>query len=441
MGGVSGDVGRRAFLLQSVLIDLLLTLSVMIIAGTGLAALVVPVPRYVFVTAVAGITLIALLMLAGRFITRPDHLQARQSQQILEIANRSLTHLRRGLDEETAGAVCRLILEQADHVAAVAITDTERILGFAGAGEDHHTTGGPILTRATGETIECDDYRVLSSHDEIGCLSEKCPLEAAIVMPLRMRARPVGTLKFYYTTPRLLNETQVTMVGGLADLLSTQLELSELDRQTELATRMELQALQAQINPHFLFNTINTIASLVRTDPSEARDLLREFATFYRRTLETGDSPVPLARELEYVHSYLRFETARFPNRIKVVEDIEPAALDVNIPAFVVQPLVENCIKHGMRARGVLTVRIDARLSQGRLTVRVADDGVGMAPDVLAKVMEPGFGTGLGIALGNVDDRLRGLYGPASGLVVHSTADAGTTVTLTVIQDQAEGIT
>ena len=97
-----------------------------------------------------------------------------------------------------------------------------------------------------------------------------------------MRGVPVGTLKFYYTTPRLLTETQVALAEGLGTLLSTQLELAELDRQTELATRMELRALQAQINPHFLFNTLNTIAHFIRTDPTEARRLLREFASFYR---------------------------------------------------------------------------------------------------------------------------------------------------------------
>lgn len=433
-----GDTGRRLFFPQSVLIDTLLTLTVTVIVVAALMGLVVPVPRYVVVTAVAGLTLIAVMTLVARFITRPDHLRAQQSHQILEIANRSLVYLRRGLDVETAGEVCRLVLEETESVAAVAITDMERVLGFAGIGQDHHSTGGSIITRATREAIANDEYRILESREDIGCPKRDCPLRAAIVMPLRMRGRPVGTLKFYYTTPRLLNETQVTMVEGLADLLSTQIELSELDHQTELATRMELQALQAQINPHFLFNTINTIASLIRTDPGEARELLREFASFYRRTLESGDSPVPLERELEYVRSYLRFEMARFVGRIRAEEDVDPDALGVMLPAFVLQPLVENAVKHGMRSRGPLTIRVEARVDAGRLLVRVTDDGVGMSPEVLARVLEPGFGKGLGIALGNVDDRLRGHFGPGSGLTVESTEDAGTSACATIVLPSEE---
>ena len=129
----------------------------------------------------------------------------------------------------------------------------------------------------------------MRTRDEINCEHDDCLLRAGIVVPLRVRKRPVGSLKFYYTTPRLLNETQLAMAEGLAQFLSTQLELSELDHQTALACRMELKALQAQINPHFLFNTINTIASLIRTDPPQARDLLREFAAFYRSTLEMSE--------------------------------------------------------------------------------------------------------------------------------------------------------
>ena len=116
------------------------------------------------------------------------------------------------------------------------------------------------------------------------------------------------------------------MVEGLAKLLSTQLELSELERQTELACRMELKALQSQINPHFLFNTINTIASLIRTDPPRARELLREFAAFYRRTLENSDELIPLAQEMDYVRRYLVFERARFgEDRMRFSEDVSRA--------------------------------------------------------------------------------------------------------------------
>ena len=261
---------------RSWVIDATLVSATFLIAIVVGAGLVVEIPRPVFIAATVGLVLVAVGTVAARLITGPDHLKARQSHLILEIADRSLAYLRRGLDEETAQEVCRLALAESE-AAAVAITDTERVLGFAGIGEDHHAPGGPILTRATREAIETNEYRILASKDEIGCPREGCLLRAAIVVPLEMRGEAVGSLKFYYTTPRLLNETQATMVRGLAQLLSTQLELSELERQTELACRMELKALQAQINPHFLFNTINTIAMLIRTDPATARDLLREF--------------------------------------------------------------------------------------------------------------------------------------------------------------------
>ena len=232
----------------------------------------------------------------------------------------------------------------------MAFTDTTKILGFAGIGQDHHLVGSPILTAATRSALESDELTVLRTREEINCPNRECLLRAGIVVPLHVRKRPVGSLKFYYTTPRLLNETQLAMAKGLAQLLSTQLELSELDRQTALACSMELKALQAQINPHFLFNTINTIASLIRTDPPQARELLREFASFYRRTLEMDDDLITLDQELEYVRSYFLFERARFGDRVQLSIDADAAHLDLLVPAFILQPLVENAVQHGMKA-------------------------------------------------------------------------------------------
>lgn len=414
------------------MIDLVLVIATSIIGIVAVASLIVEVPRVVFIIVVGGLVVIAVGSVAARIATRPDHLRAMQSHQSLEIADRSLAYLRRGLDEETAQAVCRLALAESE-AAAVAITDTECVLGFAGIGEDHHAVGGPIMTRATREAIETNEHRILENREAIGCPKQGCLLRAAIVVPLQIRSEPVGTLKFYYTTPRLLNETQVTMVEGLARLLSTQLELSELERQTQLATRMELKALQAQINPHFLFNTINTIASMIRTDPPRARELLREFARFYRRTLEESQDLVPLERELEYARSYLMFERARFGELVRVSEDVAPDALEVLVPAFIVQPIVENCVQHGIAADRPLNIRVSARRTGDVVRIVVADDGVGIPAGDLPRVLETGFGKGLGIALKNVDDRLQGHFGPGSGLAVSSTEGAGTTVTVTLV--------
>lgn len=366
----------------------------------------------------------------GRMASRPDHLKAVQSQAVLDIANESLAYMRRGLTPATAQEVCRLALRETE-AAAVAITDRDTVLGFAGLGQDHHMVGGPIITRATIEALETGEHRVLATKEEIGCPKRDCVLKAAIVVPLETRGLPVGTLKFYYTTPRLLNETQVTMVEGLAKLLSTQLELSELERQTELACRMELKALQSQINPHFLFNTINTIASLIRTDPPRARELLREFAAFYRRTLENSDELIPLAQEMDYVRRYLVFERARFgEDRVRFSEEVPRELDDLLLPAFVIQPIIENAIQHGIRPSGPLHIVLRASREDHRVCLEVTDDGRGIPSGDLPRVLDPGFGRGLGIALKNVDDRLKGHFGSDSGITVASVEGEGTTVIL-----------
>lgn len=412
-------------------IDLLLVTTISLLVFVAIVGLFVPLPRVVGIAAVAGLTLVAGVSMIAMFVTRKDRLRARQSHQILEIVNRSLPYLRTGLDSQTAQAVCEIILAGSDAVA-VAMTNTETILGFAGVGADHHAVGGPVLTRATHETLATGDYGILASREEIGCEVSGCPLAAAIVVPLVFRDRPEGTLKFYYASADSLTDTEGEMVSGLGRLLATQLGLAELDRQSELATRMELQALQAQINPHFLFNTINTIASLIRTDPPEARRLLREFAAFYRRTLEHREEMISLEQELEYTEMYLTFEHARFGERFSVVKSVSDAARSIQVPAFVVQPLVENALQHGMRERGVLHITIEATTDDGCLRVCVRDDGRGIAAADLPRILEPRFGRGLGIALRNVDDRLRGHFGPRSGLTIHSEEGRGTTVTMSI---------
>jgi len=428
LSGVLPSVRRQNWFDVALLAAVVVLGTVALVSALSLLGL----PPTVELAAVVGLVMVSFIGAYQRMISRPDHVRALQSDAMLKIANESITYLRQGLDEQTAGEVCRIVLRDTE-AAAVAITDTDRVLGFAGVGEDHHLVGGPIITRATHEALNLDASQVLHSKEDIGCPDPACRLRAAIVVPLEMRDQPAGTLKFYYTSDRYLNETQLALAEGLARLLSTQLELSELERQTELATEMELKALQAQINPHFLFNTINTIAAFIRTDPAEARSLLRSFGTFYRRTLEQAEDLVTLERELEFVDTYVGLEKARFGSRLEVLQVVDPAVRTMPTPAFMVQPLVENAIGHGMRPDGAtLTVTITARIEGDALTVKVSDDGSGISAERLPHVLEPGSSKGLGIALRNVRDRLRGFYGPDSEFVIDSVEGEGTTVCLAI---------
>jgi len=426
MGGVLPSVRRQNWA-DVLMLGLVVALGAAAIVGT-----ILEVPSLAVEFAVVGLVAVSFAGVYQRMMSRPDHVRALQSDSMLNIASESLPFLRQGLEEETAGKVCRIVLAETE-AAAVAITDRERVLGFAGVGEEHHLVGGPIITRATQEALDLDAPQVLQTKEEIGCPEPACRLRSAIVVPLEMRDEPVGTLKFYYTSDKYLNETQLAMAEGLARLLSTQLALSELDRQTELATEMELKALQAQINPHFLFNTINTIAAFIRTDPGEARRLLRQFGTFYRRTLEQAEALVTLERELEFVETYVELEQARFGDRLEVVEDIDPVARAYPFPAFMLQPLVENAVGHGMRPEGgTLHVQIRATMSDNELVVSIIDDGVGISAERLPSVFEPSGSKGLGIALRNVRDRLTGYFGRESRMVIYSTEGEGTTVELVI---------
>jgi len=170
----------------------------------------------------------------------------------------------------------------------------------------------------------------------------------------------------------------------------------------------------------------------IRTDPVRARILLREFAAFYRDTLESSDDLITLEHELLYVRAYFRFEEARFAERVRLTDDVTSGQRRLLVPAFILQPIVENAIQHAMRPEGTLTVRLSAEVDGRRAILHVTDDGVGMDEETIEHVLDPGFGSGLGIALKNVDDRLRGHFGPGSGVQVESHRDVGTTVSLVI---------
>ena len=391
-----------------------------------------PSDSSVWLTLVSIIGMFVLTVVALRSAGDSDRAKARQADQTLALASETTQFMRTGLSAESAQAVCELLLPAVASIS-VAITDRERVLGFAGADQENHPQNSPIQTDVTREVLEDGITRIVDSAEGIGFDKQDGPLAAGIIVPLIVNKAIVGTLKFYYASPSKIDEMQLAMAEGFAQLLSAQLSISYLEQQTELATRMELKMLQTQINPHFLFNTINTIASFTRTDPAKARIMLREFALYYRRLLENSEDLIPLSTELDQTSRYLMFQRARFgEDAIEMSIDIEEGLEDLGVPAFIVQPIVENAVGHGRREEGTLHIDVRVRHEGESVIIEVQDDGVGIEPERLDNIIYGGSKTGMGIALGNVDARLKGYFGSLSGLHVESEYGVGTTVYLSL---------
>lgn len=388
------------------------------------------------ITGIAFTLSVAMLMW---LVLDPDTHTARQSDELLKLASQMLDATQQGLTPEAAQKICELLLP-ATPAIAVAITDRTVILGYAGYNAENNESGQPIRTTATKETVQDGKPRILHSTEDIGLPMSSARINAAIVQPLFIGHNIEGTLKFYYRRASQISQTQESVAHGFAELLSTQMAASALEEQVKLTTSMELKALQAQINPHFLFNTLNTIASYIRTDPAKARVLLRDFSAFYRSTLEDAEDLIPLQRELKQVERYVSFEVARFgEERLQLQIDVDPAMNDMKVPSFLIQPIVENSVKHGMKAEGQLVITITGYIEGENIIICVADNGIGMSKKVLDNMMSQESETGLGIAVKNVNDRIYGYFGPDSKMEVESKLGSGTKVTFTLDRAIAEG--
>jgi two-component system LytT family sensor kinase len=224
----------------------------------------------------------------------------------------------------------------------------------------------------------------------------------------------------------------VRAVEEVANWVSGQLELGTAEAQHRMLMEAELRALRAQISPHFIYNSLTAIASFTRTDPDRARDLLLEFADFTRYALRRGGEFATVADEIRNTERYLVLEQARFGDRLRVSLVVAPEVLPIAVPFLVLQPLVENAVRHGLDADAeVVTVSITAEDLGTDAAIVVEDNGAGADPEVIRAALggEPRAGS---VGLGNVDARLRQVFGDGSGLIVETAPRAGTKVSFRV---------
>ena len=215
----------------------------------------------------------------------------------------------------------------------------------------------------------------------------------------------------------------------------------KLEEQGRLLLEARLDALQRQINPHFLFNTLNSIASLIRSKPELAREMIVKLGNILRMLLREGEAFVALGEELTFTDDYLDIEVVRFGEKLRVVKEIAADTLDVVVPSMLLQPLIENSIKHGLEPRisgGTVTLR--SRIEHGRLVIEIEDDGVGIEPGGgMAAPVSGIVREGSGIGMKNVRERMQVLYGGAAHVEIVSRPGRGTKVRLVMPVDGVEG--
>lgn len=333
------------------------------------------------------------------------------SRRALTIADRSVGILSNGFNTENAEKIARIIYEETK-VGAVAITDQEKILAFVGIGDDHHKPNTPISSQSTLDSMEKNDIIYLDGAERpYQCsIAKDCKLGSALIIPLRAGKEVIGTIKLYEPKRKLFSTANMSMAEGIAQLLSSQILYGDYQQQQALLAQAEIKLLHAQVNPHFLFNALNTISAITRRDPDKARELIQNLSHFFRSNLKQNINTVTLKEELAHVNSYLSIEKARFTDRLEVEIGIQPELLDIKLPSFTLQPLVENAIKHGisnMLEGGKVHIYSEAH-PQGHL-ITVEDN---------AGSFEPPKENHSGLGLEIVDKRLTNQFGRDASLKI-----------------------
>ncbi|MZF54301.1 sensor histidine kinase [Streptomyces sp. SID5594] len=382
--------------------------------------------------------LVALLLGTGFLLGRRTARPVRPSDvgtpvehatfETLHTASLAAPPLRAGLTEESARRSARR-LRSLLGTDALCLTDRESVLVWDGAGHHH----GKDVMGHIEELLEGGRGTAFDS----GCADLDCPLRWAVAVPLTVENRVLGALVAY--APRE-SAVLARAAGEVARWVCVQLELAELDRSRTQLIEAEIKALRAQISPHFIFNSLAAIASFVRTDPEQARELLLEFADFTRYSFRRHGEFTTLADELHSIDQYLALVRARFGKRLSVTLQVAPEVLPVALPFLCLQPLVENAVKHGLEGASTpprerpadtpFRITISALDAGSEAEVVIEDNGGGMDPDRLRRILRGEATTSTGIGLLNVDERLRQVYGDGYGLVIETGLGAGMKITL-----------
>lgn len=364
-----------------------------------------------------------------------DDIKARQelsgaeaARTALNIASQTLPYLRQGLNVSSAAHTAQLVYDLSG-VDYVAITDRHNVLAVVGKETSRLPEEAMLMTHVDKALNKNESTIQYGEGKRIRPLGQGISFRA--IAPLMAHREAVGTLQIFRAANVDQSEVDLELVDGLAKLLSVQIQLAEVDAQRKMREKAELKALQAQINPHFLFNTLSIIMSFCRTDPDMARKLLGHLATMMERNFSKREDLVSLSDELDGIEAYLEIVRARFGARLRVQVDVPEAFYAVRLPVLSLQPLVENAVQHGLFPK-VSDCRLSLTAARDKtdIVLQVQDNGIGIPPDKLTSIFDDESSGGIGIQ--NVSRRLQSLYGEHYHLQVQSKLGEGTVVSLRI---------
>ena len=396
-----------AFLLAFVVENLSMALILLIQKDKALAQSIVK-NFYIPMVFMNSVGAAILILLVEDIIQKSELIAGNQAKLALEIANKTLPYFR---NTENLNEVCKIIANSLGARATV-ITDTKEII--AGFSTDKSVINrSNIRSNNTREVLKTGEVMLVIKDDEDEIIEDffyiSPHIKSCIILPLKEKNDVSGTLKIFFDTAEKITEKNRYLMIGLSHLISTQMEISKVENLISLLKYSELKALQSQINPHFLFNVLNTMTSLIRTNPEKAREVTIDLSNYLRYNLDNNLKSVELIKELNQIDTYIKIEKARFGDKLNIIYDVEESLYNFQIPSLIIQPLVENSIKHGiLKKRDKGFVKIIVKKIDKDIEVAIEDDGVGIEQaviDNLDKKIEENIG------LKNVHQRLKLLYG------------------------------
>ena len=348
-----------------------------------------------------------LILLVEDIIQKSELIAGRQAKLALEIANKTLPHFR---ETENLSEVCKIIAEDLGAKATVITNKKEIIAGFSF--DKDKIKKADIKSNNTRKVLKTGETMlVIKEDDEIieDFLDISPHIKSCIILPLKEKNDISGTLKIFFDTAEKITDKNRYLMIGLSHLISTQMEISKVENLISLLKYSELKALQSQINPHFLFNVLNTKTSLIRTNPEKAREVTIDLSNYLRYNLDNNVKSVELIKELNQINTYIKIEKVRFGDKLNIIYDVDESLYNFQIPSLIIQPLVENSIKHGiLKKRDNGCVKIIIKKIGKDIEVIIEDDGIGIEQtiiDNLDKQIKENIG------LKNVHQRLKLLYG------------------------------